>query len=72
MPGHPARNVAATRPVGLTVPRAKLTFGWWVGAGEFGLLTYPCVVRNPEIMNGHQLVGSRKKVSDLNFKVSKT
>ena len=32
MPGHPARNVAVTRPVGLTVPTAKLTFRWWVGA----------------------------------------
>ena len=67
MPGHRARNVALTRPVGLTVPRAKLTFRRWVGAGKFGLLTYPCIVRNPEIMNGRQLVSAGKKVSDLNF-----
>ena len=52
-----ARNVAQlTRPVGLTVLRAKLNFRWWVG----GVLTYACHVRNPKIMNGGQLEARRQ------------
>ena len=41
VPGHHHRNAGLTRPVGLTVPRAKLTFRQWVGAAKFAVLTYP-------------------------------